>query len=152
MKVSDEELLAAIWREQVRTTARGCVDHYVGGRKGLCGESSQHYAQDIHIVSRERLGVPLSKGQLRKRLVRLIEGGKAQWSVGDCTFWLNNDKAKEVFSYARAWWTDRGVPSGFDEETRGMRCVTIEGFDDLAIQLAEELLGKFGELPVPSTN
>lgn len=144
MKVSDDALLIAVWQQMVRATARGSIDHYVGNRKGIRDESMRCYAQDIHIVSRHALDVPLSLGHLRKRLVRLIDSGRLQWVVHGCTFWINDDRAKGVFEYARDWWAKAGVPSGFDQERKACRCKVIEGYDYLADQLEQELLTMFG--------
>lgn len=144
-KVSDEELLRAIWLLQVRTTARGCIDNYVGDRKGLASASSRKYAQDIHIISRSNLSVPLSNGHLRKRLVRLIDQGKVQWSLRNCTFWIDNELAKDVFDYACDWWANNGVPSGYDENSESMRCKKIDDFDSLVDRLENELVEKFGK-------
>jgi hypothetical protein len=148
-KVSDEELLAAIWLLQVRNTARGCISNYVGNRKGITSQSMQNYAQDINLMSREKLGVQLSNGHLRKRLIHLIEGGLVQWSVRSCSFWINNEKAKEIFDYACEWWANHGVPSGYDQERKAMRCEIIEGFDDLAEKLEKDLVERFGNQLLP---
>ncbi|MGZ4968074.1 MAG: hypothetical protein ACXV8O_01545 [Methylobacter sp.] len=145
MKVTDEELIKAIWILQVKKSARGCIHNYIGDRKGVASESHLKYSQDIHIMSRHQLGVDLSNGHLRKRLVTLIESGAVQWSTNQCSFWINNEKAKEVFDYACDWWSNQGVPSGYDQERKAMRCEKIEEFDDLATQLEEDLVLMFGE-------
>ncbi len=41
MKVTDAEILQAIWRAQVKKTARGVIDNYIGGTKGLKRDSEQ---------------------------------------------------------------------------------------------------------------
>ncbi|MGH8421890.1 MAG: hypothetical protein ACRER3_05970 [Pseudomonas fluorescens] len=144
MKVSDAEILKAIWRQQVKITAKGVVCSYASGRKGVEGKSSQHYVQDMHIVSRERLGIPLSGGHLRKRLIALIGTGDLCWSVHNCTFWRKNAIADEVFDYAVQWWTERGVPTGYDEVDKRMRTAHVDGFEGKVAQLEGELLVQFG--------
>lgn len=144
MKVSDDELMSAVWRQMVRATARGSIDHYVGNRKGIRDESMRCYAQDIHIVSRHVLAVTLSLGHLRKRLVRLIESGRCKWVVHGCTFWIDDARAKEVFEYSSDWWAKAGVPEGFDQERKACRCRVVEGYDYLADQLESELMDIFG--------
>lgn len=145
-KVSDEELLNAIWLLQVRKTAKGCINNYFGGLSGLKSDSSRRYASDIHLVcDRHQIDVDLSSGHLRKRLIQLIDGGFLQWGTRKCTFWIDSEKAKEVFDYAVSWWQSKGVPSGYDQDKKSMRCEKIEGFDELVKELEEELVYVFGE-------
>ena len=148
MKVTDAEILSAIWRAQVKATAKGVICNYVGGVKGVEGKSSQHYAQDLHIVSRERLGIPLTKGHLRKRLVSLIGTGDLCWSVHNCTFWRKNYMADVVFDYAVKWWTERGVPSGYDKVEKRMRTAYVDDFDGKLAQLESELFERFSSLEI----
>jgi hypothetical protein len=148
MKVTDAEILQAIWRKQVKTTAKGVIVNYMGGGKGLEGKRSQHHAQDIHIVSREGLELPLSRGHLRKRLVAIIGTGDLCWSVHGCTFWRKNAMADEVFDYAIQWWSERGVPSGYDEAGKRMRTARVDDFDVKVAQLETELIERFGSLEI----
>ncbi|MCQ9186815.1 hypothetical protein KMT30_48820, partial [Streptomyces sp. IBSBF 2953] len=81
MKVTDAEILQAIWRAQVKKTARGVIDNYIGGTKGLKRDSEQdrHYAQYQYMIGRGSLGIALGKGQLARRLKALIGGENLQW-------------------------------------------------------------------------
>ncbi|MCY1396457.1 hypothetical protein D3C76_507940 [compost metagenome] len=144
MKVTDDELLAAVWRRMVIGTARGTVTRYVGGKIGLAGNDMRSYGQDIHIIDRERLGIPLSSGHLRKRLIALVEAGLLRWVVRDCTFWLDCMRGLDVWRRASDWWSAKGVPGGY-EKGQGMRTVRLENFDSLVKQLETELLAEFGE-------
>lgn len=144
-KVTDEELLAAVWRKQIEATARGAISKYVGSRFGLAGESLRRYGQDCHIISRERLGIPLSAGHLRKRIVRLIDQGRMAWVTHDCTFWIDCPHLQAAYQHATRWWEAKGVPGGFDEERKAMRCVPLDNFESLVTQLKSELLSIFGE-------
>lgn len=145
-KVSDEELLNAIWLLQVRKTANGCTDNYFGDLKALKSDNHRRYAQDIHMtMDRHKINVDLSSGYLRRRIIRLINNGFVQWGTYKCTFWIDSEKAKEVFDYAVQWWSSNGVPSGYDQDKKAMRCKKIEGFDELVKELEEELVCVFGE-------
>jgi hypothetical protein len=53
--------------------------------------------------------------------------------------------AKNVFDYACEWWRKNGVPIGYDEISKAMRCEKVEDFDSLANQLENELIKKFGK-------
>lgn len=67
MKVTDAEILQAIWRAQVKRTAKGVINNYIGASKGLKGDIDQYrfYSQYLSMVGRGTLGITLSKGLLR---------------------------------------------------------------------------------------
>lgn len=145
MKVTDKQILDAIWRRMIINTARGAVSRYVGGFYGLAGDRMRRYGQDLHIISRAALGVPLSHGHLRKRIIALINAGELQWLTHDCTYWINCERSLEVWNRATDWWASRGVPGGYDNDKGGMRTAPLENFAELADQLERELLFEFGE-------
>lgn len=151
MKVTDAEILQAIWRAQVKRTARGVIDNYIGGSKGLKGDSDQDrfYSQYLSMVGRGALGISLSKGHLARRLKALIGIGALQWHgrPGNA-YAYHTEAAMEVFRFARKWWEEHGVPSGFDEQNKSMRTARIDDYDALAAQLEQELLGRFGSQQV----
>ncbi len=145
MKVTDEQLLDAIWRRMVLSTAKGSVSTYIGGRYGLAGDGHRHYGQDCHIISRKSLGLPLSYGHLRKRIISLINAGRLKWITHDCTYWIECERSLEVWNRATAWWAEKGVPGGWDAENQRMRTAPLNDFQGLADELASILLAEFGE-------
>ncbi len=150
MKVPDSEILRAIWRAQVKKTASGLITNYVGGGKALSSGDSQRYAQGLHMISRRAWGVPLSYAQLRRRTIALIKDSSLPWrsDFNGSTIWIDDQRAKDVFEFARQWWRDQGVPEGFDEERKCMRTVQVDGFGEKVEQLEAELLERFGNLEV----
>ena len=150
MKVPDTEILQAIWRAQVKKTANGVICNYVGGGKALNGSDSQRYAQGLHMISRRAWGVPLGYAQLRRRIIALIKSSPLPWGsdFNGATFWINDQRAKDVFEFARQWWRDQGVPEGFDEQRKRMRTVQVNEFGEKVEQLEAELLERFGNLEV----
>ena len=151
MKVTDAEILKAVWRAQVKRTARGVITNYVGGSKGLTGDRDhdRHYAQYQSMISRGGLGIQLSKGQLARRLKSLIDGKTLHWSGRPgSAYEFRTEAAMNVFRFARNWWAERGVPSGFDEINKRMRTIRLTDYESLAEQLERELIGAFGNLEV----
>lgn len=150
MKVTDTEILKAIWQAQVKRTAKGVITNYVGGSKGLTGDTEQdrHYAQYQSMISRGGLGIPLSRGQLARRLKALIGGDNLQWRGTGNAYEFCTDAATDVFRFARNWWEERGVPTGFDQVKKCMRTVWLSDYEGLAAQLEQELLERFGNLEV----
>jgi len=146
MKVTDAEILKAVWRAQVKRTARGVIDNYIGGSKGLKNDTDQdrHYAQYQSMIRRGNLGIQLSNGQLARRLKALIDGSTLHWSNVGNSYEFRNEAAMNVFHFARNWWGERGVPSGFDEINKCMRTIRLSDYDSLAVQLELELLERFG--------
>lgn len=150
MKVTDDEILRAVWRGMVKATARGAVCKYVGSRYGLNSDDFRYHWQDIHILGRDRLGVNLGSGQLRRRIVRLIDAGQMRWTIRDCAFWIDCPRAAEVWNRATAWWSAAGIPRGY-EKGSGMRCVEVADFDRRVGELEQILLGEFGDFQHPTT-
>ncbi|OBY90704.1 hypothetical protein A6723_020975 [Pseudomonas sp. AU11447] len=145
-RVTDEQLLDAVWRRQIEVTARGAITRYIGGLYAISGDSWRRYGQELHIMDRDKLGISLSWGHIRRRLVRLIEAGRIAWATSQCTFWIDSPRMEEAYQYATAWWTARGVPSGYDEKQKCMRTVKIPEPAAEALQntLSAELLARFG--------
>jgi hypothetical protein len=151
MKVTDAEILKAVWLAQVKRTARGAIDNYIGGGKGLKNDSEQdrHFAQYQSMISRGNLGLPLSNGQLARRLKALIGSHGLKWRDGQSnSYEFMTDAAMDVFRYARSWWAEYGVPSGFDEINKCMRTIRLTDYESLAEQLERELIEVFGSLEV----
>ena len=150
MKVTDEEILQSIWRAQVKKTANGVITNYVGGGKALSGSDSQRYAQGLRMISRRAWGVPLSYAQLRRRTLALIKARSIPWRAdfNGSIIWIDDQRAKDVFEFARQWWRDQGVPEGFDEQRKRMRTVQVDEFGEKVEQLEAELLERFGNLEV----
>ena len=151
MKVTDAEILKAIWLAQIKRTAKGVIDNYIGGGKGLKNDSEQdrHFAQYQSMISRGNLGLPLSNGQLARRLKSLIGSHGLKWRDGQSnSYEFMTDAATDVFRFARNWWAERGVPSGFDDINKRMRTVRLSDYDSLADQLELELLERFGNREV----
>lgn len=97
-------------------TAKGVITNYVGGSKGLTGDSDQgrHYAQYQSMISRDGLGINLSKGQRARRVNVLIDGDKLHDAAVRVTHEHRTKAAMDAFQFAREWWTEHGVPIGFD--------------------------------------
>ena len=91
----------------------------------------------------------MSKGQLARRLKALIDGESLHWSgrPGNA-YEFRTETAMNVFRYARNWWAERGVPSGFDQTNKRMRTIRLSDYESLAAQLEHELLEIFGNREV----
>lgn len=127
------------------------ITSYVGGGKGLTGDSDQdrHFSQYLSMISRVNLGIQLRKGQLARRLKVLIDGKTLHWngSPGNA-YEFRTEAAMNVFRFARNWWEERGVPSGFDQINKRMRTIRLSDYEKLAGQLEHELLERFGNQEV----
>lgn len=76
MKITDKEILMAVWRATVKRLPYSATHHYFGGRYGLTnGDEFWHQAAtEICSVWRDHsLDLPLSKGQSLRRIKALIE-------------------------------------------------------------------------------
>lgn len=146
MKVTDAEILQAIWRQQVIRTASGVITNYVGNHKGLCSKDSQWFAQMQYMISRAVLGLPLSKGHLGRRLKALIGEDGLEWHGRPGNgYRFVGARTDEVFETAINWWSEQGVPGGYDADAKCMRTVFVDQFDEKVVELERYLLNRFGE-------
>lgn len=149
MKVTDAEILKAIWREQIKKTAHGVIDNYINGNKSVSyGQFRQGYAQNLYMIGRQQLDLPLSKGHLSRRLKALISnGGPLQWDGREGNaYHFKGESADTIYAHARDWWADQGVPTGFDEENKCTRTAPVADFDGKVALLQQEMLTKFGSV------
>lgn len=143
MKISDENFIEALWRRQVHNAAKGVIDNYIGGTKGVCseGESWLQYAVDVHTAERQHITDKIGKQQILKRIRDLIDRGHVMWCVKDCTFMLRApERNQALFDDARQSWLDLGVPTGIDNGV--CRSVKVEDFDAKVEQVREKLFAK----------
>lgn len=111
MKMTDEQLLAAIWLLQIRVTAGHVLHRHPQGRYSVVYESWFVMSSSIHIMERDRITPLLKRQQLLKRIRSLFQQGSISSEYGSrlLTFYISNDKALQVFLAARQWWTDKGI-------------------------------------------
>lgn len=117
MKITDEQLMKAIWLNQLKRTARGVIDKYAGGRYGLGPKSDTNFffSCSEHIISRDRITKIISNQQLRNRIKSLINSGKIHSCYGDTllTFCINTPDAHKAYEKAREVWKYFGLRSGY---------------------------------------
>jgi hypothetical protein len=126
-KVSDEEILNAILEAQIKRTAKGTLDHYIGGSYAVVEDDDfnrQHSCQ-LSSTRREELNAGLSNGQLLNRLKSLAEAGEITRRfnyAGSFHYTLSGDITDRLFDTARDFWLTIGIPlSSFDHEKGCMR-------------------------------
>ncbi|EEE2003753.1 hypothetical protein [Salmonella enterica] len=76
MKITDKEILLAVWQATVQRLPYEATHHYVGNLRGLAPSDEYWHqsATEICSVFREAaLDLPLSKGQSLRRIKALIE-------------------------------------------------------------------------------
>uniref|UniRef100_A0A7M2QND9 Uncharacterized protein n=1 Tax=feces metagenome TaxID=1861841 RepID=A0A7M2QND9_9ZZZZ len=75
MKITDKEILLAVWHATVKKLPYTATHHYVGNLRGLAGESDYWHRSATQICSISRgyvLDVPLSVSQSLRRIKALI--------------------------------------------------------------------------------
>lgn len=144
--VYDCDIVEAVWARMIYKTARGAVCRYAGNVYNIQGLRSRGYVQATHICSRKSLGINLSNGHLRKRIVALINEGRLNWAHHELTFWIDCEQALDMFEEATAWWQEQGVPDTFNPDKRGYDTVSLPDFERQASELEAILVAKYGNL------
>lgn len=147
MKITDEELLDAIWQAQLRATAKGVIHYYIGGGIGLCNDNDTWYKHscDLHVIERSQITKKIGDQQLLKRLRSLVDKGFILSLYGKrlLTFMVDKNSAWLAFKDAREFWLDHGVPEGSNEGV--MNTTKDVNVDDLLSRCQKMLLGKYGD-------
>lgn len=152
MKITDDELLHAIWLNQLENLSSGVLVNYVGGKSGLVGDNPTEFifASGQHTRWREEVTDRLSKQQLLKRIRKLAEQEKVK-STGSArllTFYIDSPAAREAFKAARQWWSEQGVPEGCGEHPDGRsyaKIIKLNNLDALKAECAQYLLDNWSD-------
>lgn len=76
MKITDKEILMAVWRATVKRLPYSATHHYVGNLRGLAGEGDYWHRSATQICSISRgytLDLPLSVSQSLRRIKSLVD-------------------------------------------------------------------------------
>lgn len=152
MKITDDELLHALWLNQLKNLSSGVLVNYVGGKSGLVGDNHTEFvfANDQHIRWREDITDRLSGQQLLKRIRKLAEQEKVKSTGGRrvLTFYIDSPAAREAFKAARLWWSEQGVPEGYGKHPDGRsyaKTIKLNNLDALKAECAQYLLANWSD-------
>lgn len=153
MKITDTELLDAIWENQLRLVADDVIHNYAGGGKGLCCVSDFWYksSSSEHIRTRYRITKKIKEPQLLNRLKQLKAKGFIETDYDRdglfLTFMIVGNTSREVFEFARQFWLDKGIPEGSYKLDDGRDCmcttkkVDVEALLPECIEMLNERFG-----------
>jgi hypothetical protein len=117
MKITESELLQAVWELQIKNVSSDVLHKYVnGGHSVVVNEWFWRSSSTaVHICSRQKLTNLIGKQQILKRLRTMIFEGSIEWKHKGCTFGIKNDYLNQsLFEDARNFWLELGVPTGFE--------------------------------------
>ena len=146
MKITDQQLLQAIWRLQLKQLSYRVLDHFVGERYATRkdDEFSQFHSSYMHSGLGKLITSELSDSQRRIRIKRLIASGHIyQCSTGG-SFCIQTQQATEAFRAARQFWLSKGVPV-FVYQTVEPVPMNKELLKALELQCEAHLVESFGE-------
>lgn len=144
MKITDDELLRAIWQRMLHNVVVAVTNHYIGGDRGLC-KSDYRFAFrfDVHICNRATLTDKIGKQQLLSRVRKLINEGKLKGTGGSLltTFYVDLPCREEVYDFCRQLWIEKGL-------TETPMAISDEEFFLSADEIRAILLEKYGDVPI----
>jgi hypothetical protein len=109
MKITDQQLMQAIWHMQLKQLASRVLDRYVGGCYATREDDdfNQFHSSYMHgtMVITE-----LSDSQRRIRIKRLIAAGYIYQTRTSRSFCIQTPQATQAFQAARQFFLDKGVP------------------------------------------
>lgn len=112
MKITDQQLLQAIWRLQLKQLAYRVLDHFVGGRYATVQDDDFHQFHSSYLYSSlgKLITTELSDSQRRIRIKRLIAAGHVYQCYNGGSFCIKTQQATDAFRAAREFWLSKGVP------------------------------------------
>lgn len=142
MKITDQQLMQAIWRLQLKQLASRVLDHYVGGRYATREDDHFHMFHSSYMHGTMVI-TALSESQRRVRVKRLIASGQL-YENGRC-FCIQTPQAGEAFRAARQFFLDKGVPVFVYKQVEPVPLSkeTLQCWQD---QCEDHLISLFGEL------
>jgi len=147
LKISDDELLQAIWIAQLKRVALGVLENYIGGTYGVCDdrEFDFEHSTSLHRCNRECITDRISKAHMLGRIRKLCQEKRIKSHYGDdlLTFGFTNAQMRAAFDYSRKFWLDNGVPTGYDKENQCMRTANLDNKTELFSKLVSELESKY---------
>lgn len=146
MKITDQQLLQAIWSLQLKQLSYRVLDHFVGARYATRkdDESSQFHSSYMHSGLGKLITSELSDSQRRLRIKRLIAAGHVYQCPTGGSFCIQTQQATEAFRAAREFWLSKGVPV-FVYQTVEPVSINKELLKALELQCEAHLIELFGE-------
>jgi hypothetical protein len=146
MKISDKQLLDAVWHNQLSLLSGGVLHRFIGGGNGVCRDDDFWFwsASSEHVSFIQNITKSIGRQQLRARIRRLIERGHIySGSRADlCTFMIDDLNARAAFHDARQFWLSQGVPEG---STNGViNSTIINDLEGKTAQCLSMLMDKYG--------
>lgn len=137
MKITDQQLMQAIWRLQLKTLAKQVLHTHPQGQYSVVYEHWYAMSSGVHIMDREELTPLLGRQQLLKRIRSLYKKGliKTHYGARLSTFYIDSDAAKLAFEAARNWWLNHRI---------GELTLTKHEFELMHANAQIYLIGAFG--------
>lgn len=151
MKVTDDELLLAIFERHLERIPAQIINCFVGREYGLrdLNIETDGVGALFYITSAERvqLNVKLSHSHKLSRIKDLVAKGKlkARLLADDSLnfFYLDTPTMINAIGAAYEFWLSKGAPSGWCEKEQAMRCIKLENFDALCQECTDSLKAEF---------
>lgn len=144
MKVTDEELMHAVWVAQLKRTAKGVINTYMGGGYAVCEdefEFNYYFSCGLYFTFRDNIDVNLGNRHKLTRLKKLRRNERISSPFHKGMYMIDNQMSRDAFSRARQFWLNAGVPTGYDD--RKARTVFMEDFEQHLKELERVLISEF---------
>lgn len=151
MKVTDDELLLAIFERHLELMPAQIVNHFVGRRYGLrdLKIETNGVGSLFYITSTDRclINVKLSHSHKLSRIKDLVAKGKlkARLLADDSLnfFYLDTPAMINAIGAAYEFWLSKGLPTGWCNQNQSMRCIPLDNFDALCQECTDSLKAEF---------
>lgn len=144
IKVTDEQILRAIWHFTLNHLPQKVTMHYIGGGLGLCSSNSFNMEYAVHICTIQRncfLAPLLGSSQSMARIKKLVADGHLKsdrrCSGGSFYFWFPEAISRPAFERCLQLMRDAGM----SEE-----CALVANYEAIKSETSKKLAEEFGDI------
>lgn len=145
MKITDDQLIDAIFNFQIRMASTGVL-HNFGGGKSVCPERGfwRWYAPSIPFCELGSVLGGVSAGRMLELVRPHFANGRIKWVFNRVLFSVSDEDAvSSLFADARRFWLDVGVPTGVVDGKP--QIAVVDEFGDLKDEAVRFLMSRHGK-------
>lgn len=144
MKVTDTELMQAIWKNQLYLLSNNVLLRFFGNARSVCESSTECF---LHASAESRadvvnIDVPLVPTYTMVRIKKLKEKKLVSSKDKMRSFYIDGEQAWSAFEDARSWWFEHGMVGGTKGKKVSSKFMVFDTLNDMTKECYEFLLEK----------
>lgn len=143
MKITDKELINALWKQMLINMSKKCITTYAGGNHGLDELNSTSFIAASEVTKYSFNCDRLKRKQLYSRLKKLTADYDCIKQHINAYYYIDSIDAKIAFSMCHKFYELKGVPIGYDKKLNKIRTIRIDNYDDIVKECQDHLIENY---------